>query len=351
VHSVSTSQVSVHIEDYSPRDGDHLCSLWTDPVTDRAVGTRFLAGGDAAERGLWILDSSRDGECGIPADFAAGSGPFIRYSTDRVHVEGGRFDPDRMRGFWSSRAAETAPSGAKHLRAVAEMAWALRALPGTDQAPAFESSLNPHLHSLPLSVICQYGSTKFSAEILLAMILSHPLVVIGDRVMTNPFSIDHEHFPERFAALRGDSQAALVPMWSHFLHELPSTTEVATFLCNSLPTLIGAERVWVTLHGMPEPLMLEVATDRVTATDLEPVRRLTLDRRGRLYGLWPGSERIAGGAVQFGMIEGLGVLESTYYRDTGRIIVTRTDAFARPELARFATIASEVARAMVGTLN
>jgi hypothetical protein len=38
----------VSIEQYRPVNGDHLCSLWTDPATDRRTGRRYLDGAPAA---------------------------------------------------------------------------------------------------------------------------------------------------------------------------------------------------------------------------------------------------------------------------------------------------------------
>ncbi|MGH2405519.1 MAG: MEDS domain-containing protein, partial [bacterium] len=261
-------------------------------------------------------------------------------------IKGGWFDPDRMRQFWSDRAAEAVSRRTRHVRAVAEMAWALRALPGTDEAPLFESSLNPHLRPLPMSVICQYGSTRFSAEILLAMVLSHPLIMIGETVHHNPFFVDHDRFPERFAAARTNLAGALVPIWMHFLARQGSVANLATFLCNSLPTLIAADRVWVALDGLPHPLALDVESDSIDPADSEVFRRKTLDRRGRLHTLWPSSDRVVGGAVQFGNLDYLGALEVTYYGNAGRLLAARRGPFTNGDTARFASMASAVGRAL-----
>lgn len=306
----------------------------------------FLESATDGQESLWIRDRSGDSNPKASNGAASDATRIACYSTDDVHVSGGWFDPDRMRRFWADRAVEAAARRTSHVRAVAEMAWALRELPGTDEAPVFESSLNPHLSPLPMSVICQYGSTRFSADILLAMILCHPLVMIGEVVYHNPYFVDHDHFSERFAALRSDPAGALLPIWMHFLERLDSMESLATFLCNSLPTLISADRVWVMLPGLAGPLALDVESDSVDAADPQTFRLKTLDRRGRLYTFWPSSHGLVGGAVQLGTLDYFGALEVAYHHNAGRLVVARRGPFAHRDTARFTSMASAVGRAI-----
>ncbi len=342
----SGRKTGLRVDDYRPVNGDHLCSVWTDPLTDRRTAHRFLASATEGQEALWVQDRLRAAGAFPGEDPSTISARFAYYSTDDVHVAGGCFDSERMRQFWADKAAEAAGRRASHVRAVAEMAWALRGLPGTDETPVFESSLNPHLAPLPMSVLCQYGSTRFSAESLLAMLLCHPLVMIGEDVHRNPFYLIHEHFPERFATVRNDPVGSLLPIWMHFLEQQDSAADLAGFLCNSLPTLVPAVRVWVMLAGLSKPLALDSESDAVEPIDSQLFGLKTLDRRGRLFTIWPDSHLVVGGAVQVGIIDNLGVLDVAYQNDAGRIIVARRGAFSARETARFATMASAVGRAL-----
>lgn len=332
----------VAIADYSPANGDHLCSLWTDPATDRRSGHRYLRGAGYGEAALAILDSSRDS---IPA--AAGHRAALErdgvtvFSTDQVHVEGRYFDPERMRRFWVTRSGRTRADGFRHMRAVAEMAWEMRGLPGSDEAPEFESSLNPLFSSLPASVICQYGAAGFSARTVLAMILAHPLVVIGATVFSNPFHAGHNQFAERFEALRRDPVGALLPIWAHFLSAHVSLEALARYLCNSVPTLTAADGVWVALSGLPAALALEVARDEVEPADEVRWQRLrTASRQSRPIG--DGSW----GTVRAVEVDGLGVLTACLDQDRHRIIATRNGWFSEPDQFRFVLLAWDVATAL-----
>lgn len=331
----------VAISEYHPSHGDHLCSLWTDPATDRVTARAFLRGSDDGEASLAILDPSRDAD---PA--AAAVGDMLRtdhidlFSTDQVHVDGGVFDPDRMRRFWSTQSDKARDHGRRHLRAVAEMAWAIRELPGTDEAPGFESSLNPHFATIPASVICQYGSTRFGRETLLAMVLSHPMVVIGETVFRNPFHVGHDRFSQEFEILRRDPLTALMPIWSHFLGAQPSLHAVGRFLCNSLPTLMDTDKVFIALNSVP-PLMLEVSRDRIEPVEETQWQRMrTAERRARPLAAGPW------GTVHTGEANGTGLLTATLGGDRHTVTVARDGGFSERDTFRFVLLAWDMSTAI-----
>ncbi|MGH2453867.1 MAG: MEDS domain-containing protein [bacterium] len=333
----------IALEAYHPASGDHLCSLWTDPITDRNAAARFLTSRREGERALWILDPPRGETPQAPT--GGGGVPVAQFSTDQVHLAGGHFDPERMRRFWRDQSEAATGAGASHLRAVAEMTWALRSWPGTEEAPLFESSLNPTLQPLPLSVICQYGSTRFSAEIVLAMALSHPLVVIGETVFANPFAVDHDAFPQRFASEREDFAAALLPIWLHFLHRLPSLHDVVLCLCSALPALVGAEQVWVMLTDLPRRYAADAAEDRV---DSAPSRGSSAPAQGpgRLHAMWPRTTSTTGAAVTTRTLDDVAVVEATFEPHKGRLVAQRRGGFTAPALRRFTTAASALGALM-----
>jgi hypothetical protein len=340
--SLETTQTGIPIINYRPPHGAHLCSLWTDPATDRAAASKFLLNIAPDERALCVLETSRESEPrtrSAAADLTAARASV--FFTDDVHVAGGVFDPDRMRRFWVDQAHKASESGARHLRAVAEMAWVLRGCPGTDKAPVFESSLNPHLQPLPLSVICQYGSSRFGADVLLAMVLSHPLITIGEMVFFNPFSVGHERFAAHYAALKVDPAAALVPAWAYFLSAQPSLRSMGMFLCNSLPTLITADRFVVVLQGLSSPLQLAVSEDRVVPIDGAGEHGLSAASRGlplRAEGEW--------GCVRNGLVDGVAFMTASFADGAGRIVATCDRVYSQQDELRFVTLAWQTAHAV-----
>ena len=339
---LETPRTGIPIISYRPSEGAHLCSLWTDPATDRITASKFLNNLAPDECALCVLETSREGESQLRSAVAGLTGARVSvFFTDDVHVAGGVFDPDRMRAFWLNQARKASESGARHLRAVAEMAWVLRGCPGTDQAPVFESSLNPHLQPLPMSVICQYGSSRFGADVLLGMVLSHPLIIIGDTVFFNPFSVSHERFAAHYEALKVDPAAALVPPWAYFLSAQPSLTSIGMFLCNSLPTLIAADRFVVVLRGLSSPLQLAVSEDRVIRIDGAVEHRLSVASCRlplRAEGPW--------GCVRSGLADGVVLMTASFADGAGRFVATRDGAYSQQDELRFVTLAWHTANAI-----
>lgn len=338
---METIRTGIPIINYCPPEGAHLCSLWTDPATDRITASRFLSTLGPDESALCVLDASGESERQTRSAVAGPARARLSvFFTDDVHVAGGFFDPDRMRAFWLDQARKASESGVRHLRAVAEMAWILRGLPGTDRAPLFESSLNPHLQPLPMSVICQYGSSRFGSDVLLGMILSHPLIIIGDTVFFNPFSVSHERFAAHYEALKVDPAAALVTVWTYFLSAQPSLTSMGMFLCNSLPTLIFADRFAVMLRGLSSPFQLAVSEDRVMAIDGEAERLSAASRSFplRAEGPW--------GCVRIGHADGLALMTASLADGAGRIVAARDGAYSRQDELRFVTLAWHTANAI-----
>jgi|GEM_PF-2106276 len=332
----------IGIASYRPASGAHLCSLWTDPATDRLTASAFLRGAGTDEDALCIFDTFRESQAETRSAAAAFAGTRTSvFFTDDVHIAGGYFDPDRMRGFWSTQARKASSSGMRHVRAVAEMAWALRGCPGTTQAPVFESSLNPHLSPFPMSVICQYGSTRFAPELLLAMILSHPLVCIADTVFLNPFSVGHERFGAHYDTLKAAPVAALKPVWAYFLSAQRSLSSIGVFLCNSLPTLVAADRVVVTLRGLPSPVQLAVCDDRVAAAEGALERQLSAASAHlplRADGPW--------GDVRSGQADGMALMAASFADGVGRIAAIRKGAFSPQDERQFVMLAWHTAQAI-----
>jgi hypothetical protein len=324
----------VSITQYRPFAGAHLCSLWTDPATDCRAARTFLLNAGSEERALCVLEASREGgeATRAAADGLSRAGASV-FATDDVHVAGGIFDPGRMRRFWVEQAAWCREGGGSHLRAVAEMGWVLRGCPGTEQVCAFESSLNPLLQPLPASVICQYGSARFGADVLLGMVLSHPRVVIEHTVFVNPFAVSHERFGPHYDSLRVDAAAALLPVWAYFLSEQPSRVSLGRFLCNSLPTLLPADRVVVGLPGLAHPLELLPRYDRVAGMEgsagAEPG---SLKDRVRMCAEGPW------GRVGHACRDGWSFLAGWFAEERGAIVAARAAKYSERDILRFVTL-------------
>ena len=336
------------IDEYTPQDGDHLCSLWTDPQHDRAAAVDFLRG-SPAEAALWIQDpargSARGDASGVEAltDAAPETLAARVHSARAVYVPDGIFDPDRLYRFWAGHIGALAGQGQRRLRIVAEMGWILDGRPGTESAAAYESGLNRVLHASPVAVICQYGSTRFQPRTVLAMLLSHPRVIIGRRVLTNPFHVTEERFPAELERLSADPIASLIPMWRHFLHRLPEPSEVGMFLANSLASFIPADSVTLQIAGQPRGWSLD--TNAEVLHEIEPDGGGTR-AASHLFAFWPSGGNGLGGSVHAGTHDGLSWVEASFDGHPRSVVLVRRRRFERSELMVFSSLASGISSAL-----
>jgi hypothetical protein len=158
--------------------------------------------------------------------------------------------------------------------------------------------------------------------------------------------VSHERFAAHYEALKVDPAAALVPVWTYFLSAQPSLTSMGMFLCNSLPTLIFADRFSVMLRGLSSPLQLAVSEDRVMAIDGEAEHGLSAASRSlplRAEGPW--------GCVRIGLADGLALMTASLADGAGRIIAARDGAYSRQDELRFVTLAWHTANALARTTH
>jgi PAS domain S-box-containing protein len=130
------------------------------------------------------------------------SGALIVTTKQDSYLRNGCFDPDSMIQFLadSTRAAKLKGFGA--LRVTGEMTWVLGRDPGSERLMEYEAKLNHFFPQHDCLAVCQYNRRRFSAEIIIDVIRTHPLVICGGRVCRNFYYVEPEAFlqpgrPER----------------------------------------------------------------------------------------------------------------------------------------------------------
>ncbi|MCX6377494.1 MAG: MEDS domain-containing protein, partial [Armatimonadetes bacterium] len=94
-----------------------------------------------------------------------------------------------------SETEKAVSEGYPALRVSGEMTWILRDDPGSERLIEYESKLNRDLFpKYPCLAVCQYDREKFDPEIIKGVMMTHPLVVYGNRIYQNPFYIPPEEY-------------------------------------------------------------------------------------------------------------------------------------------------------------
>lgn len=107
-----------------------------------------------------------------------------------VYYPDGSFSPDNMEDILNKLFIETQKNGKRNIRAVAEMDWAHKAIPGVEDVMVYESKLNHFISNKPWASICLYNTTKFSGSIIMNVLKTHPYTISGGILMQNPFYED-----------------------------------------------------------------------------------------------------------------------------------------------------------------
>lgn len=181
---------------------DHLCLIYSTHTEQFAAVVPFMRIGlERGEKCVYIADDNTAAEVidamragGIDVDAAIQKGSFSVMSKQEAYLRRGYFDPDEMIQFLVDTTAQAKKDGYSTLRVTGEMTWMLGGEPGTDRLIEYEAKLNktfPHEDCLAL---CQYNRNRFSPNVLLDVIRTHPLVVVGNTVCKNFYYIPVEEF-------------------------------------------------------------------------------------------------------------------------------------------------------------
>jgi hypothetical protein len=80
------------------------------------------------------------------------------------------------------------------VRAAGEMTWALRQMPGVEELIGYEAKLNKFLPKYPQVIVCLYELGRFTGEVLVEVLKTHPKVLLGGMLLDNPYYLEPDEF-------------------------------------------------------------------------------------------------------------------------------------------------------------
>lgn len=210
-HSDHDSLLVKTIEQAAPHD--HLCLLYETPQEQLAAAISFIRIGlERGEQCIYIVDQNSAATVidamrreGVEVDAAIQSHALIIADKKNAYLMGGFFDPDRMISFLKQAVHSAERAGFSELRVTGEMTWAMGGDPGMERLIEYEAKLNRFFSKHNVSAICQYDRKRFSPEVLLDVIRTHPKVISGGVVCRNHYYVPpDEFFSENAASLEVD---------------------------------------------------------------------------------------------------------------------------------------------------
>lgn len=74
------------------------------------------------------------------------------------------------------------------------MHWARRDLPGTDELIEYEARVNDIWDEYMDPMVCVYDVSKFGGRVLLDILVTHPKVILGGKIVENPYYLPPKEF-------------------------------------------------------------------------------------------------------------------------------------------------------------
>jgi signal transduction histidine kinase len=189
---------------------DHCCLIYDETEEPLAAVAPFLRTGlERGEKCIYVADESPAEAilealrgAGVDVEAAIRAGALTLASSRDTYLEHGSFDPGRTISVLEALTDAAIAAGFPALRVTGEMTWALGEAPGAERLLEYESKLARFIVGRPCVALCQYDRRRFSAEVLLGVIRTHPLIIHRGRVWQNFYYVPPEEFLEPTQAAR-----------------------------------------------------------------------------------------------------------------------------------------------------
>lgn len=176
---------------------DHLCLIYESPEEQFAAVVPFVRGGlERGEKCVYVADDNTSTEVleqmkkgGVDVARALESGALSVITKKEAYLKQGYFDPDWMIQFLKEATDDAKAEGYSGLRVTGEMTWMLGGDPGSERLIEYEAKLNYFFPENDALAICQYNIGRFSPQIIMDVIRTHPMVIYRGQVCRNLYYI------------------------------------------------------------------------------------------------------------------------------------------------------------------
>jgi DNA-binding CsgD family transcriptional regulator len=194
------------VDDVPP--GTHLCALYSGPAErDRLLLPFLQEGMQDGHKCLCLVDDVEPATVRHQVEAVENNANNARPRREgqldvdqasSVYLRSGEFSVDHMTSFLAASLSEAAEENFPLLRAAGEMSWVLPKPVGADEFFVYESAVNDVVADAPAVFMCLYDLQQFSAQMLIDVLQTHPLVLLDNTVIEN----SHYRTPEEFLASR-----------------------------------------------------------------------------------------------------------------------------------------------------
>jgi hypothetical protein len=193
-----TGAVPSGIDEIELAPGSHVCAFYRgDSDRDQLLDAYLGAGLTAGDKCICVVDTAQTArrlESLTPAAGRPGHRQLDIHLPETTYLAGGEFTPSDMLAFWTTGMTNAALEGYSFYRLAGEMTWALRDAPGVEHLVGYESELNRVTPSYPVVVLCLYDLDRFSGEVVVNIVKTHPQVLVRGILVENPYYLGPDEF-------------------------------------------------------------------------------------------------------------------------------------------------------------
>src|SRR5216683_3404250 len=212
----------------SLRRGDHVCVIHRGESLTRSVIAPFVRRCLARKEMCFYTFAERAADdvaseltqAGIEVEQALERGA-LTLLTSRQYMPLEKFDPSAFIALFKTRAQQALNAGFYGASFVVEMVWTVELDVAHDALVEVETRLNSEFFpDAPALAICIYEPQRLSAEYLLAALRSHPLAIVDDMLISDPFYRPPEQSARPSPSARVDSMITQLVRWTADREEL-----------------------------------------------------------------------------------------------------------------------------------
>jgi hypothetical protein len=180
----------------------HICAFFNGTDEKHRVLRSFITDGfERGDKAFHLVNPQRRddhlrrlAEAGVDVQQAIDRGQLEVRPWQDGPLRGDRFDQDSWLVSFEQVLQSGPAAGYAQTRFLADMEWALVDLPGLGDLIEFETRVNYVVPKYNDIVICAYDLAKFSANVVMDALRTHPVVILGGLLQENPFFVPPEQF-------------------------------------------------------------------------------------------------------------------------------------------------------------
>jgi signal transduction histidine kinase len=193
---------SAQVEGTPVGQAGHICAFFNGTDDMYRVLRSFIKDGfERGDKALHLVNPElrddhlrRLADAGISVAETMGSGQLEVWEWYEGPLYRDRFDKNVWLQSFETGLKSGHAAGYKQIRFLADMEWALVDLPGVSDFIEFETLVNYATAKYDDAVICAYDLSKFSADVAIDALRTHPVVIMGGLVQENPFFVPPDQF-------------------------------------------------------------------------------------------------------------------------------------------------------------